>query len=422
MKINKISHLKGTITVPGDKSVSHRSAMFSALSNGTSKFTNFLKSEDCLSTLSCFNKLGVNYDLDGTNLTVYGKGINGLTAPTELLYTGNSGTTTRLITGILSGQAFASTVAGDASIAKRPMKRVITPLTEMGAKITSKDGGFCPLEICPAELTGIDYTLPVASAQLKSAVLLAGLFADGSTTVRELVKSRDHTERMLRAFGADITVNGNNATVKPSVLTAVNMEIPSDISSAAFFMVAASIVQNSCVTIKNVGINPTRSGIVDVLLAMGADIEISNERTDLEPVCDMTIRTANLKGTNIGGDIIPRLIDELPVIAVAAAMAEGTTVVTDAEELKVKESNRIAAMVTELTKAGVDITETDDGFIINGKKNYTSATFESYDDHRIAMALSVFSLTLDGTSEIENPECVNISYPTFFDTLKEIIK
>ena len=346
MKINKISRINGTITVPGDKSISHRAAMFASLAQGTSTFTNFLTSEDCLSTISCFNKLGVNFDLSGTNLTVHGVGINGLKAPSELLYTGNSGTTTRLISGILAGQPFASVIDGDESIRKRPMKRVITPLSLMGANIKSRDG-LCPLEISPSQLTGIEYELPVASAQLKSAILLAGLYANGNTTIIEPTPSRDHTERMLSLFGADIKKVDKKVTVKQSILSNTSLNIPSDISSAAFFIIAALIIPNSCITIKDIGMNPTRNGIIEVLMTMGAHIEMSNIRDNLEPICDLTVKYSKLTATNISGDIIPRLIDELPILAVALAFAEGTSVVSDAEELKHKESNRISCMVSD---------------------------------------------------------------------------
>ena len=362
MQINPCAPLRGEITVPGDKSISHRAVMLGALASGTTHITGFLMGEDCLSTIDCFRKMGVSIDVSDKEVVVEGVGLHGLTAPKSELYTGNSGTTTRLLSGILAGQSFTSTMNGDASIQKRPMGRVMKPLREMGASIEGRDDNFCPLTMHPSELHGIEYRLPVASAQLKSAILLAGLYAEGQTTVIEPAPSRDHTERMFRALGVEIETNGNVITLEPPEdLHAVDIAVPADISSAAFFLVAGAIVPGSELTIRNVGVNPTRTGILDVLRSMGADITESNFRDDAEPVCDLTVRHSRLHGTEIGGAIIPRLIDELPVIAVAAVFAEGETVIRDAQELKVKESNRIAAMVAELTKAGVDVEETDDG-------------------------------------------------------------
>ena len=346
MQINSCAPLRGEITVPGDKSISHRAVMLGALASGTTHITGFLMGEDCLSTIDCFRKMGVSIDVSDKEVVVEGVGLHGLTAPKSELYTGNSGTTTRLLSGILAGQSFTSTMNGDASIQKRPMGRVMKPLREMGASIEGRDDNFCPLTMHPSELHGIEYRLPVASAQLKSAILLAGLYAEGQTTVIEPAPSRDHTERMFRALGVEIETNGNVITLEPPEdLHAVDIAVPADISSAAFFLVAGAIVPGSELTIRNVGVNPTRTGILDVLRSMGADITESNFRDDAEPVCDLTVRYSRLHGTEIGGAIIPRLIDELPVIAVAAAFAEGETVIRDAQELKVKESNRIASMV-----------------------------------------------------------------------------
>ena len=373
MQINSCAPLRGEITVPGDKSISHRAVMLGALASGTTHITGFLMGEDCLSTIDCFRKMGVSIDVSDKEVVVEGVGLHGLTAPKSELYTGNSGTTTRLLSGILAGQSFTSTMNGDASIQKRPMGRVMKPLREMGASIEGRDDNFCPLTMHPSELHGIEYRLPVASAQLKSAILLAGLYAEGQTTVIEPAPSRDHTERMFRALGVEIETNGNVITLEPPEdLHAVDIAVPADISSAAFFLVAGAIVPGSELTIRNVGVNPTRTGILDVLRSMGADITESNFRDDAEPVCDLTVRYSRLHGTEIGGAIIPRLIDELPVIAVAAAFAEGETVIRDAQELKVKESNRIASMVAELTKAGVDVEETDDGMMVRGGAASTS--------------------------------------------------
>ena len=415
--------LRGTVTVPGDKSISHRAVMFGALAEGDTHITGFLMGEDCLSTISCFQKMGVTIDVSDDLVTVHGAGLHGLQAPSELLYTGNSGTTTRLLCGILAGQPFSSTLNGDASIQKRPMGRIIKPLRMMGAHIDGKDGNLCPLTIQPAALHGIRYALPVASAQLKSAVLLAGLFADGQTTVVEPAASRDHTERMLRGLGASVVTNGKEITLTPpETLRAVDITVPGDISSAAYFLVAGLILPDSDILIQNVGVNPTRTGILDALEAMGADITRLNERGDVEPVCDLRVRSSKLHGTVIGGDIIPRLIDELPVLAVAAAFAEGETVIRDAQELKVKESNRIAAMTTELSRTGADVQETGDGMIIRGGKPLHGAAFTSYADHRVAMSMAVCALGCEGESSVDDPSCVAISYPTFFETLHRLKK
>lgn len=410
--------LRGDVTVPGDKSISHRAVMFGALADADTHITGFLMGEDCLSTISCFKKMGVSIDVSEKEVVVHGVGLHGLKAPDELLYTGNSGTTTRLLCGILAGQPFSSTVNGDASIQKRPMGRIMKPLREMGADISGKDGNLCPLTIHPAPLHGIRYTMPVASAQLKSAILLAGLFADSPTTVVEPAPSRDHTERMLRGLGAQVVSNGTEITLTPpKTLRAVNVEVPGDISSAAYFLVAGLILPDSDIVIRNVGINPTRTGILDALEAMGANIERLNERGTVEPICDLRVRSSHLHGTTICGDMIPRLIDEIPVLAVAAAFAEGETVIRDAQELKVKESNRIATMTTELSKTGADVRETEDGMIIRGGKPLHGANFASYADHRVAMSMAVCALACAGDSSIDDPDCVAISYPTFFETL-----
>lgn len=422
MKLHTSKPLHGIITVPGDKSVSHRSVMLGALADGTTHVTGFLMGEDCLSTIDCFRKMGVTVDIHADNtVTVHGAGLHGLHQPSERLYTGNSGTTTRLISGILSAQSFETSLTGDASIEKRPMGRVIKPLREMGADITGTEDNYCPLTIRPGQLHGITYTLPVASAQLKSAILLAGLYADTPTTVIEPAPSRDHTERMLRALGCQVKTEGCRITVyPPEKLTACDITVPADISSAAFFLVAGAIVPGSEFTIRNVGVNPTRDGVIEVLQNMGADITLHNLQDEGEPICDITIRASGLHGTEISGDIIPRLIDELPVLAVAAACAEGTTIIRDAAELKVKESNRIAAMVTELTRAGADVQETDDGMIIHGGKPLSGASFETYNDHRIAMSMAVCALVCAGESEIKDTDVVSISYPNFFDTLSQL--
>mgnify|MGYP000983579376 FL=1 len=414
MVIQKIKKAIGQIKVPGDKSISHRAVMLGSLANGVTEISGFLKGADCLSTIDCFRKMGIDIDINGENVTVHGNGLRGLKKPDEMLYTGNSGTTTRLLCGILAGQNFDTSITGDASIQKRPMGRVVQPLSMMGAKIENE---YCPLYITGTKLHGIDYKMPVASAQVKTAIILAGLYAYGETVIHEIEKSRDHTELMLSAMGADLTVDNLDITVKPTNdLTAVNVDVPGDISSAAFFLVLGAIMPNSQITVTNVGINPTRTGIIDVLKDMGADITLENVHTSAgETVADITVRSSSLKGTTVGGDIIPRLIDELPIIAVAAVFADGQTVIKDAQELKVKETNRIRAVVDEFNKCGIDITETDDGMIINGGKSIHGADFKTYGDHRMAMSLTVLAQLADGESTLDDSDCACVSYPTFFD-------
>lgn len=414
MVIQKIKKAAGQIKVPGDKSISHRAVMLGSLANGVTEISGFLKGADCLSTIDCFRKMGIDIDINGENVTVHGNGLRGLKKPDEMLYTGNSGTTTRLLCGILAGQNFDTSITGDVSIQKRPMGRVVKPLSMMGAKIENE---YCPLYITGTKLHGIDYKMPVASAQVKTAIILAGLYADGETVIHEIEKSRDHTELMLSAMGADLTVDNLDITVKPTNdLTAVNVDVPGDISSAAFFLVLGAIMPNSQITVTNVGINPTRTGIINVLKDMGADITLENVHTSAgETVADITVRSSSLKGTTVGGDIIPRLIDELPIIAVAAVFADGQTVIKDAQELKVKETNRIRAVVDEFNKCGIDITETDDGMIINGGKSIHGADFKTYGDHRMAMSLTVLAQLADGESTLDDSDCACVSYPTFFD-------
>ena len=414
MVIQKIKKAVGQIKVPGDKSISHRAVMLGSLANGVTEISGFLKGADCLSTIDCFRKMGIDIDINGENVTVHGNGLRGLKKPDEMLYTGNSGTTTRLLCGILAGQNFDTSITGDASIQKRPMGRVVKPLSMMGAKIENE---YCPLYITGTKLHGIDYKMPVASAQVKTAIILAGLYADGETVIHEIEKSRDHTELMLSAMGADLTVDNLDITVKPTNdLTAVNVDVPGDISSAAFFLVLGAIMPNSQITVTNVGINPTRTGIIDVLKDMGADITLENVHTSAgETVADITVRSSSLKGTTVGGDIIPRLIDELPIIAVVAVFADGQTVIKDAQELKVKETNRIRAVVDEFNKCGIDITETDDGMIINGGKSIHGADFKTYGDHRMAMSLTVLAQLADSESTLDDSDCACVSYPTFFD-------
>lgn len=419
MEIKKQTRLRGELTVPGDKSISHRAVMFGSLAQGTTRITHFLEGADCLSTISCFRKMGINIENNNGEILVRGKGLHGLTAPDDVLDVGNSGTTTRLISGILAGQDFISELTGDASIRKRPMKRIMTPLSQMGADIISLNGNGCaPLKISGKKLQAIHYDSPVASAQVKSCVLLAGLYADGITSVTEPVLSRNHTEIMLNYFGADVTSEGTTASVKPDPsLYGREILVPGDISSAAYFIAAGLLVPNSEILLKNVGTNPTRDGILRVCKAMGADITLLNETKEGEPTADLLIRSSSLHGTTVEGAIIPTLIDELPMIAVMAAFAEGTTVIRDAAELRVKESDRIQVMTENLQKMGADIQATDDGMIINGGKPLHGAEIDSHLDHRVAMSFAVAGLLCDGPLTIRNGECVNISYPEFYSDL-----
>lgn len=415
--------LRGGIIVPGDKSISHRAVMLGSLCEGVTEIEGFLTGDDCMSTISCFKKLGVNIEVDGDKVKVYGNGLNGLKAPSQALDVGNSGTTIRLISGILSAQPFESELTGDSSIQKRPMNRVIKPLAEMGADICGiKNEGYAPLKIKGKKLKAIDYKLPVASAQVKSAIILASLYADGETIIREPIASRDHTEIMLNYFGADIKNENGVIKSKPvKQLYAKPVAVPGDISSAAFFIAAALIVPNSDILIKNVGVNKTRTGIIDAFIEMGADIKLINKRNCAgEDVADIAVKYSKLKAITLSGDIIPRMIDEIPVFAVASLFAEGTTIVKDAQELKVKESNRIATMKEELSKMGADITETDDGMIIEGGQKLKGAVAESHLDHRVAMSIAVAGLMADGETTINNAECVSISFPNFYDLLENL--
>lgn len=422
MEFTKKNRIRGEVSIPGDKSISHRAVMFGALSQGITEVTGFLQGADCLSTISCFNRLGIEIENTLSKILIHGKGLHGLTAPTEVLDVGNSGTTTRLISGILAAQPFETTLDGDASIRKRPMKRIMTPLQMMGADIKSQlDNGCAPLIIRGQALHGIHYNSPVASAQVKSSVLLAGLYAEGVTSVTEPVLSRNHSEIMLQYFGAKVSSEGTTATIWPEPdLAGQKVNVPGDISSAAYFIAAGLLVPDSELLIKNVGINPTRDGILKVALAMGADITLLNENRDGEPTADLLVRSSSLHGTTVEGDLIPTLIDEIPIICVMAACAEGTTVIKDAAELKVKESDRIAVMVSQLSAMGVDIVGTDDGMIIHGGKPLHGATIQTFMDHRIAMSFAIASLIAEGTTTILDQEVVNISYPGFYEDLDRI--
>lgn len=419
-----MKRLKGYTTAASDKSISHRGIMFGSLADGKTYVKNFLKSEDCLSTVSCLKALGADISVNGPEAIVNGVNMHGFRESDSPLYTGNSGTTTRMLSGILCGLPFTSTVFGDDSLNKRPMNRIIEPLTLMGAKFEAANGGFCPMKITGGNLKGIEYTLPVASAQLKSAIILAGLYADGETIIHEKVKSRDHTERMLKGMGANIKTEGNTIIVQKSEnLKPLTVDVPGDISSAAFFIVGACILPDSDVVIRNVGLNETRTGILDVLKAMGADIEIENHRICYnEEIGDIHVKYSPLSGCEIGGEIIPRLIDEIPIIAVAAAAAKGETVIRDAHELRVKESDRIKAVAEMLNTAGVTAQELPDGLIIHGANKIKGASYDSYKDHRIAMSAKILSLLTDEPSEIKDFSCVNISFPEFSKNLEELLK
>ncbi|MBC1232826.1 3-phosphoshikimate 1-carboxyvinyltransferase [Listeria booriae] len=414
--------LNGTIRVPGDKSISHRSIMFGALANGTTTVSNFLKGEDCLSTIGVFRALGVQIEEFPDKIVVHGTGWDGLKRPDETLDVGNSGTTIRLMLGILSGRPFDATLEGDASIAKRPMGRVMLPLCEMGAVFEAKDANFAPVKVTGTKLQPMTYTLPVASAQVKSAIIFAALQADGETTIIEKEKTRDHTEQMIRQFGGAITTDGLTIRVNGGQeFQGQNVVVPGDISSAAFFIVAGLIIPNSKIRLENVGLNPTRTGIIDVVKEMGGKITVEQtSKAGDEPAGTVIVETSDLKGIEIGGDIIPRLIDELPVIALLASQANGQTVIKDAEELKVKETNRIDAVVTELSKMGVALVGTDDGMIIEGNQTLHGATVQSYGDHRMGMMLQVAALLADSDVTLEKAEAINVSYPSFFEDVASL--
>lgn len=430
MELAKITGLRGEVNIPGDKSISHRCIMFGSIASGTTEISNFLQGADCLATINCFRKMGIEIENQAEKIIVHGKGLHGLTAPTEILDVGNSGTTTRLISGILVGQPFESKLSGDNSLNSRPMKRIMEPLTKMGGHISSiLRNGCAPLHIAPGNLYGIHYDSPVASAQVKSSILLAGLYADGETSVTEPSLSRNHTELMLKEFGADIRsqydLNTSKATafIRPcSELYGQKIMVPGDISSAAYFIAAGLLVPDSEILIKNTGINATRAGILKVCEDMGANITLLNERTEGgEAIADILVRTSNLHGTTISGDIIPTLIDEIPIIAIMAAAAEGTTIIKDAAELKVKETNRIETVVDNLKAMGCDIIATDDGMIIHGGKPLHGATIHTLLDHRIAMAFSIAALIAEDTTRILDSKCVDVSYPTFYDSFENLL-
>jgi len=417
------SNLKGEIYPPGDKSISHRSVMIGSIAKGITEITNFLNGEDCIATIKAFEKMGVTIEGKGTrNLKVYGVGLDGLKEPDDVLDMGNSGTSTRLIAGILAGQPFYSVMTGDSSLRSRPMKRVADPLRLMSAKIYGRKGDLAPLAIIGGNLKAIDYQTPVASAQIKSCILLAGLYADGETSVTEIAESRDHTERMLRSFGAEITSNGLIHRVKGRPeLIGHRINVPGDISSAAYFIVAGLLCPDSEIIIKNVGVNPTRTGIIDALKEMGGQIDIQNLREESdEPVADIYVKSSQLKGCSFSGDIIVRMIDEIPILVLAATQAEDETTIRDAEELRVKESDRIATTVTEFRKIGAELDELEDGIIIAGRSILKGGDCESHGDHRMAMSLAIAGLISETGTIIHNIECVNTSFPEFWEILSSI--
>ena len=415
--------INGELVIPADKSISHRSIMFGAISKGTTIVNNFLKAEDCLSTIAVFKQLGVRITEKNEQIMIEGKGFEGLTAPSSRLDAGNSGTTMRLVLGILAGCPFTSEIAGDASLNRRPMERVMKPLREMGADLQgTAEAEFPPLKVTGNTLHGIEYHMPIASAQVKSAILFAALQAEGTTKIIEKEQSRNHTEEMIKQFGGKIQVEGKEIIVTgPQQLIGQEVTVPGDISSAAFYLVAASILANSEVLLKQVGINPTRTGILDVLMQMGANIE-ERQLDEQNQAADLIVRSAQLHACEIQGEIIPRLIDELPIIALAATQATGTTIIRDAQELKVKETNRIDATAEELTKMGANIEPTEDGLIIHGPTPLHGATVDSHGDHRIGMMLQIAALLTAEPVELLNPEAVNISYPEFFTDLAKLFQ
>lgn len=423
--LSSAGHISGEINIPGDKSISHRGVMFASIAEGTSILRGFLDGADCNSTINCFRQMGIEIEKTQTEIIIHGKGLSGLNPPAASLDVGNSGTTMRLISGILAGQHFSSSLTGDESIQRRPMDRIIKPLRTMGANITStntENYGCAPLSIVGKPLTGTHYISPVASAQVKSCVLLAGMYADGVTSVTEPALSRDHTENMLKAFGAKLQTQNTTATIYPNpTLHGMEIDIPGDISSAAYWIAAGLIVPNSKLMIKNVNTNPTRAGIITIAKAMGANITLTNQRTvSGEAVADILVESSSLHGVTVEGDIIPTLIDEIPIIAVMGAFASGKTCIKDAAELRVKESDRICSISNNLSAMGADVTPYEDGLTVAGGATLHGAEIQTLHDHRIAMAFSIAALGAEGQTVIDHPECVDISYPQFFETLRDI--
>ncbi|HKZ71536.1 MAG TPA: 3-phosphoshikimate 1-carboxyvinyltransferase [Nitrospirota bacterium] len=425
MRVIPVERLSGEICVQGDKSISHRAVIIGSIANGTTIVTNFLTSEDCLATMKAFKAMGILIEeFDGNKLKIHGKGPNGLAEPPDVMDMGNSGTSARLLCGLLSAQPFFSVMTGDNSLRRRPMKRVTEPLRQMGARIWGRRGGeYLPLSIQGGELKGFFHRMAVPSAQVKSALLLAGLFAKGRTTIEELLPTRDHTERMLEYCGVGLIRKGTTIAVEGGQSpSSRDIEIPGDISAAAFFIVGASMLKGSEIVIKGVGLNPTRTGIIDILRQMGASIEMDNLREmGGEPAGDIRVRSAPLKGVEIKGDIIPRCVDELPVLCIAAAIAEGETWIRDAAELRVKESDRIAGMAECLSSLGVEVETFEDGMRIQGTKRLKGSMCNSRGDHRIAMSMAIAGLAAEGETLIEDTECINTSFPMFEETLQRVV-
>lgn len=418
--VRPIASSRATIRVPGDKSISHRAAILGSIATGVTTVEGFLDGEDCLNTARAMRLMGADIERDGDRLVIRGVGLEGLREPSTIVDVGNSGTAIRLLSGLAAGQPFTTTITGDASIRRRPMDRIATPLSAMGARVRGSSGRMlAPLTIDGGGLRGIEYDSPVASAQVKSATLLAGLYADGPTTVREPSLSRDHTERMLIAFGADIERNGVSVTVSPRPdLTGQVVTVPGDISSAAFFLVAGLLTPDARVTCEGVGVNPTRTGIVDALRAMGGDVQSDAEQVSgAEPVANLTASTSSLRGAAFGGEVIVTMIDELPLLALAASQARGRTVVRNAAELRVKETDRIAKIVSELGALGVEVQPRPDGFVVDGPQSVRGGECESHGDHRIAMTCAVAGLVAHGPTTIHDVDCVNTSFPTFWKLL-----
>ena len=423
--IRRPRRLTGLITPPGDKSVSHRSLILNAIADGTARVTGLSDGEDVLSTMSCLRGLGVRIEPGETegDVTVHGLGEH-LEEPEGVLYAGNSGTSMRLLSGLLAGQPFLSVLTGDRSLRSRPMGRIVQPLRQMGAEIIGRNNDtLAPLAIRGGSLSGSEYTMPVASAQVKSAIMLAGLSADGETVLHQPARSRDHTERMVRAMGGDVEEDGLSLTLRPARLSAVDVVVPGDVSSAAFWMVAGLCHPDARVTIRGVGINPTRGGIMEVLEAMGARITQENPRTEGgEPVADLLVESSDLAAAEVSGDLIPRLIDELPVLAVAACFARGTTTIRDAQELRVKESDRVLTTVTELSKLGASIEERPDGMVIHGTGRLAGGQCNSHGDHRLAMSLAVAGLLAEGETAVDEAQAASVSYPQFWQHMESLLR
>ena len=421
-KVTTLKRIEGEIITPGDKSISHRAALFNSISFGKSQITNFCVGDDKLAILNCLKGLGAKIEESNNSIYIEGTGLNGLSEPKNILNAGNSGTTLRLVSGLLSGNDFYSVITGDGSLRSRPMKRIVTPLSEMGAMISGRKGNsLAPLTFQGGNLTAIEYKMPIASAQLKSCLLIAGLYATGKTVIQQPGPSRDHTEKILQSMGAQIEINGLTIQIQKSELSAIDVNVPSDTSNATFWIVAGCCHPNASIKLKNVGINPTRTGMLEVLNAMGANIQISNEKVEGgEPVADITVESSELIGVEISGDIIPRVIDELPILALAACFAKGKTIIKDSEELRVKESDRIKATVNSLTKLGAQIEETKDGMVIKGGSQLVGSEVNSFGDHRIAMTNGIAGLIAKGETTIINSESADVSYPTFWETLKTL--